>query len=182
MRLAYITRPTPGGMYTEAIDSRYNDVMKKAFHKLIPDEVSARREIVSAVIFLLVPLSMNTIASLLSMDSSQPRTHLAPFRSVIHVPTADTSLVTIFHASFPDFVVDPSRCKEPFRQSEGHRMLTVQCLQCLNRSLERNIWTLDRNMTVSSNTNPDALRYSFLHWAAHLAQALAASLAQNAAI
>ena len=82
-RLAYITRPTPGGMYTEAIDSLYNGVMKKAFHKLIPDEVSARREIVSTVIFLLVPLSMNSIASLLSMDSSQPRTHLAPFQSVI---------------------------------------------------------------------------------------------------
>ena len=178
-RLDHITRLTPGRMDTEVIDSLYNDIMEKAFYrKLIDAEESARREIVSTVIFLVVPLSMNTIASLLNMAGSRPRTHLAPFRSVIHVPTTDTSPVTIFHASFPDFIVDPSRCKESFRldQSEGNRMLTVQCLWCLNRSFERNIWNLDTNMTVSPshrpNAIPDALRYSCLHCASHLAQAL----------
>ena len=187
MRLAYITRLTPGRIDTEVIDSLYNDIMERAFHrKLLDAEVSARREIVSTVIFPLVPLSMNTIASLLSMAVSQPWTHLAPFRSVIHVPTADTSPINIFHTSFPDFIVDPSRCKEPFRldQSEGNRMLTVRCLRCLNKTLERNIWNQSTNMTVSSShipkANPQALRYSCLHWASHLAHSLAGALAQTA--
>ena len=35
-------------------------------------------------------------------------------------------------------------------------------------------------MTVSSNAIPEALRYSCLHWASHLAAALAAALGQNA--
>ena len=184
-RLAHITRLTPARMNTGIIDSLYNDIMRQAFHcELQPDEVSARRETLFAVVFLLVPLSLDAIACLLSMDSLQAQFALAPFRSVIHVPpTTDISPVTIFHASFPEFIVHLSRCQEPFRldQSEGNRMLTVQCLRCLNQSLEHNICN-----TVSSsqepNTIPEALRYSCLHWASHLAQALATALTQNAAM
>ena len=183
-RLAHITRLTPARMNTGIIDSLYNDIMRQAFHcELQPDEVSARRETLSAVIFPFVPLSLDAITSLSGMDRLEVQVALAPFRSVIHVPAADISPVTIFHASFPDFIVNPSRCEEPFRldRSGGHRMLTIQCLRCLNRSLERNIWTLDRNMTASSNAIPEALRYSCLYWASHLAQVLAAALVQNAA-
>ena len=186
MRLAHITRLTPARMDTGIIDSLYNDVMEKAFHsRLLPGEVSLRREIVSAVIFLLIPLSMNTIVSLLRVASSQPRTHLAPFRSVIHVPTADTSPVTNFHASFPDFIVDPARCqKHHLDVSEGHQKLAVKCLQWLNQTLKRNICNLDTNMTLSPihepNDIPEALRYSCLHWASHLAHALDGTLAQTA--
>ena len=180
-RLAHITCLTPARMNTRIIDSLYNDIMKQAFHcELQPDEVSVRHKTLSAVVFLLVPMSVDAIAYLLSMDSLEAQFALAPFQSVIHVPTANTSLVTIFHASFPDFIVDPSRCEEPFRldQSKGHRMLTVQCLRCLNRSLECNIWNLSKNTLVS--LSHEALRYSCLHWASHLAQAFVAALAQNA--
>ena len=186
-RLTHITRLTPARMQTGVIDSLYNDIMRQVFHsQLEPEDVSRRHKVLSAVMFLVVPLSMDAIACLLTMDSLQAQFALAPFRSVIHVPpTADMSLVTIFHASFPEFIVHLSRCEEPFRldQSEGHRMLTVQCLQCLNRSLGNNNCTLDMNMMVSSSQEPntvlEALWYSCLHWASHLAQALVATLAQN---
>ena len=186
IRLAHITRLTPARMDTGVIDSLYNDIMEKAFHcRLLPDEVSARREIVSAIIFLLAPLSTNTIASLLSMASSQPRTHLAPFQSVIHVPTADTTPVTNFHASFPDFIVDSTRCqKHHLDASEGHQKLAVKCLRWLNQSLKRNICNLYTNKTLSPsrvpNAIPEALPYCCLHWASHLAHALAGTLAHTA--
>ena len=182
-RLAHITRLTPAKMNTGIIDSLYNDIMRQAIHcELQPNEVSVRRKTLSAVVFLLVPLSLDAITSLLGMDGLEAQVSLAPFQSVIHVPTADTSPVTIFHSSFPDFIVNPSRCKEPFRldQSEGHRMLTVQCLRCLNQSLKHNIY----NPVSSShepNAIPEALRYSCLHWASHLAQALVAALDPDAA-
>ena len=185
-RLTHITRLTPARMETGVIDSLYNDIMRQVFRSPSED-ISRRHKILSAVVFLVVPLSMDAIACLLSMDSLQAQFALAPFRSVIHVPpTADISPVTIFHASFPDFIINPFRCEEPFRldQSEGHRMLTVQCLQCLNQSLKRNISNLSTNMMGSSshesNAISEALRYSCLHWASHLAQAPAAALAQDA--
>ena len=179
MRLTQITRPTPARMDTGVINSLYNDIMEKAFHcRLLPDEMSARREIISAVIFLLVPLSMSTVVSLLSMASSQPRIHLAPFRSVIHVPNADTSPVTYFHASFPDFIIDSTRCqKHHLDVSEGHQKLAVKCLRWLNQTLKRNTCNLDTNKTLSHshepNAIPEALRYACLYWTSHLAHALA---------
>ena len=178
-RLAHITHLTPARMNTGVIDSLYNDIMRQAFFELQPDEISARRETLSAVVFLLVPLSLEAITSLSGIDSLEAQVALAPFQSVIHVPTADTSPVTIFHASFPDFIVDPSRCEEPFRldQSKCHRSLAVQCLRRLNQ-------TFKRYMTYSSshkpNAIPEALRYSCLHWASHLTHSLAGTLAQTA--
>ena len=181
-RLAHITRLTPPRMNTGIIDSLYNDIMRQAFHcELQADEVSARRETLSAVVFLLAPLSLDAITSLSGMDRLEGQVALAPFCSVIHVPATDISPVTIFHASFPDFIINPSRCEERFKldESKGHQMLTVQCLRYLNRSLERHICH-----PISSfhepNIIPEALRYSCLHWASHLEHVLAAALAQNA--
>ena len=186
-RLAHITHLTPARMNTGIIDSLYNDIMVQAFHcELQPDEVSARRQILSAVVFLLVPLSLDAITSLSGMDILEAQIALAPFRSVIHVPIADTIPVTIFHASFPDFIVDPSRCEKHFRldHADGHRLLAVQCLRCLNQTLKRNISHLDTSMTLSPSHEPsaipEALRYSCLHWASHLAHALSGTLADTA--
>ena len=179
-RLAHITHLTPAKMNTGIIDSLYNDIMRQAFDcELQPDEFSARRETLSAVVFLHVPLSLEAITSLSGMDSLEAQFALAPFQSVIHVPTTETSPVTLFHASFPDFIVDPSRCEKHFLldRSEGHRSLAVQCLRCLNQTFKRN---MTRSFSHEPNAIPEALRYSCLHWASHLAQALAASLVQSA--
>ena len=177
-RLTHVTRLTPARMQTGVIDSLYNDIMQQAFHSgLEPDEVTPRREALSAAVFLLVPLCMDGIALLLSMDSFQTRVALSPFRSVIHVPTSDTSPVSIFHASFRDFIVDPSRCEKfSLNSSEGHRVLTIHCLRCLNRDLKHNICNLDMNTTLSPSHDPcsilHGLQYSCLHWASHLVHAL----------
>ena len=115
------------------------------------------------------------------MNRLRAQVALSPFQSVIQMPTADTSPVTIFHASFPDFVVDPSRCeKHHLNVSEGHQMLAAKCLRWLNHTLKRNICNLDKNMTPEPNAIPEALWYSCLHWASHLAHALAGALAQTA--
>ena len=179
-RLAHITRLTPARMDTAIIDSLYNDIMRQAFDcELQTDEVSVRRETLSAIVFLLVPLSLDAITSLSGMDRLEAQIALAPFQSVIHVPTADTSPVTLFHASFPNLIVDPSRCEKHFRldRSDGHQSLAVQCLRCLNQTFKCNMTHL---FSHEPNTIPEALRYSCLHWASHLAHALAGAVAQNA--
>jgi hypothetical protein len=103
---------------------------------------------------------------------------------VIYVPTADNSLVSIFHASFRDFIVTPSRSeKNSLDVSEGHRMLAAQCLWCLNQSLRYNICNLDINITYSSSDEPHTiqgnLQYSCVHEASHLVHALERAPAHN---
>ena len=180
-RLEHVTRLTPARMQTGVIDSLYNEIMRQAFHcEFEPEELSRRHKTLTTVVFVLVPLSVDAIACLSGMDRLRAQVALSPFQSVIQMPTADTSPVTIFHASFPDFVVDPSRCeKHHLDVSEGHQMLAVKCLGWLNRTLKRNICNLDKNMTPEPNAIPEALWYSCLHWASHLAHTLAGALAQT---
>jgi hypothetical protein len=175
-RLTHIIRLEPSKKQTKAIDVLYNDIMAQAFHCDLEDyEVSSMREMLAAVMFSQAPLPLDAIASLLNMDNSRAPGFLEPFRSVIHVPAA--SPVSIFHASFPDFIVNPSRCEmNALDVSQSHRMLAVKCLNCLNWSLKRNICNLDINKPFSPSHEPvpihDSLRYSCVHWASHLASAL----------
>jgi hypothetical protein len=107
---------------------------------------------------------------------------------VIHVPTHEEAAVTTFHASFPDFVTDPTRCLgkcDPsfsvLLASEGHEMLALKCLKEMNRSLKYNICEVPKELTVSRRetmNSPDnrkkiseALKYSCIYWASHFFEA-----------
>jgi hypothetical protein len=174
-RLTHIIH-LPSKKQTEAIDVLYSDIMAQAFHcELEPYEEPLIGQMLSAVVFLQVPLSVDAITSLLNMDRSLGSNFLEPFRPVIHLPAAGS--VSIFHASFHDFVVTPSRCeKHHLNVFEGHRMLAVQSLQCLNSSLKHNICNLDINVNYSPSDEPhaihDSLQYACVYWASHLANAL----------
>ena len=107
---------------------------------------------------------------------------------MIHVPTHEEAAVTTFHASFPDFVTDPTcclrKCEPSFSAllaSEGHEMLALKCLMEMNRSLKYNICEVPKELTVShrgSTNSPDnsrkiseALKYSCIYWASHFFEA-----------
>jgi hypothetical protein len=140
--------------------------------------------VLATVVFMQAPLAMDAIAALSNMDTFGARIMLESFHSVIDVPATEHSPVTMFHTSFCDFIVNPSRCRmHSLDVFEGHRMLTVKCLQCLNQALKHNILDLDFNMTFSPSHEPNVIRhgvrYSCLHWASHLAYALEAASAQN---
>ena len=115
------------------------------------------------------------------------QSYLSPLKSVIHVPTNEEGAVTPFHASFPDFVTDPTRCLRkrdpPFSAlvaSEGHEMLALKCLGQMNRLLKFNICEVSKELTVSRReaTNStdnrkkvsEALKYSCIYWASHFSE------------
>ena len=134
-----------------------------------------------------LPLSIASIPSLLMRDNYETRFDLAPFFSVIHVPTSDNNAVSVFHASFREFIIHPSRCEKHFLDtSRSHEMLAVKCLRYLNRTLRRHISDLASNTTGSppheTNIIPEVLRYCCLHWASHLAHALTCASAHAAVI
>ena len=65
-RLTHITCLTPARMQTGVIDSLYNDIMWQAFcSQLEPEDVSRRQKMLYAVVFLVIPLSMEAITSVL---------------------------------------------------------------------------------------------------------------------
>ena len=136
------------------------------------------------IVFLRNPLAIQPISSLSEIDAQM---YLLPLKSVIHVPTNEGGAVTPFHASFPDFVTDPTRysrkCDPPFSvliASEGHEMLALKCLGHMNRLLKYNICEVPKELTVSrremtnsrdnSKKISDALKYSCIYWASHFSE------------
>ena len=185
-RLTEIVRPGLTSMLqASSIDNLYRTIIAQAFDKLEDDERILRREVLTSVVLFQTPLSMTGIASLLDMSNSQAEADLSPFHSVIHVPPGKHEHISIFHASFREFIVDPARCGEGHHvdSRKGHELLTARCLQLLNRSLRKNICNLqeDRIGALAHeipdlSVIPEALRYSCLHWASHLADSISHSL------
>ena len=165
----------------DPIDELYGIIMDEAFVRLCDEEFISRREILTLMVLLQTPLSMAGIASLLEIPTDQAKTDLSPFHAVVDIPSSSDGNVAIFHASFREFIVDPPRCWDRHRVDEfqGHHMLTVKSLRLLNKSLRRNICNSPEDMigalpnVMDRSVIPEAVRYSCLYWASHLAVTLA---------
>jgi hypothetical protein len=113
--------------------------------------------------------------------------YLSGLISVIHVPNQPGAVVAPFHASFPDFITNPDRCSpkccplfHSLVASEGHQLITLKCLKLMNRSLKYNICDMPKELTVSRRERAnspenvgkisEALKYSCIYWADHLAE------------
>ena len=165
-------------LQANAIDNLYLMIIVQAFEKLEDRECMLRREVLTSVVLFQTPMSMTGMASLLEMPNGQTRADLSPFHSVIHVPSGSDGHISIFHASFREFIVDAARCGDGYHVDarKGHEMLTVKCLQFVNRLLRRNICDLrEDGIGARAHEIPDPsvisepLRYSCLYWAVHLA-------------
>ena len=166
------------------IDFLYIRILGKACEAKQSHEVAPMRDLVSIIIFLRNPLPIDAIASLSERNA---HLYLLPLTSVIHIPKQPEAVVAPFHASFRDFIINPDRCS-PDRcpsfhslvPSEGHKLLALKCLKQMNQSLKYNICEIPKELTLSrrGRTNSpenvgkisEALKYSCLYWAAHLAE------------
>jgi len=177
-------------LQTSTIDGLYGHILEQACALREDWEVAIIKQLISIIVFLRNPLPIQAIVSLTELDAHP---HLASISSVIHVPTQEDSPTAPFHASFPDFVTDPARCSPKncpsfpaLVPSEGHELLALKCLEHMNRTLKYNICGVpterirSHRETANSQENAskisDALKYSCLYWASHLADVQASDL------
>ncbi|KAG8765618.1 hypothetical protein FRC16_007990, partial [Serendipita sp. 398] len=128
-------------------------------------------------------LSVSSIASLLFADDeaegrSRVSAALDGLRSVLSVPKDRNEGVRVIHSSFPDFLTDPARSDEVYRQNpfECHRKLATSCLSLMGRTLDRDeieglqdpYASMDE---VKKRANiSGALEYSCVHWISHVVE------------
>jgi len=175
---------TRSSLQTSTIDGLYGHILEQACAWKEEWEVVSVKQLISIIVFLRNPLPIQAIAALSEINA---HSYLTSISSVIHVPTHEDSLVAPFHASFPDFVTDPTRCSPKncpsfpaLVPSDGHEMLALKCLEHLNRALKYNICDIPKeriwsrrettNSREDSRKISDALKYSCLYWASHLAE------------
>ncbi|KAF9643297.1 hypothetical protein BDM02DRAFT_3176086, partial [Thelephora ganbajun] len=167
------------------LDSLYMSILQQAFDDDDddPEGDSIIRSVLGAVILAVNPLSPSTIAALLSIDREDVFLRLSSIHSLLILQEDVDSPVRAFHKSFPDFIVDPTRCiNERFHISPPthHPELLVGCLELMNQRLEKNMCNLpdavancevdDLRERTKRHLNP-ALRYACKSWHKHLIDA-----------
>ena len=165
------------------IDQLYTGVLEQAFNDLPVDDMIFYphfRTVIGAVLLIFNPLPMDALSTLLRVPNIS--TTLRSLHSLLLVPKSKANPISIFHKSFPDFLMDPKRCKvERFwiNPPVHHQEILLFCLSLMKERLKRNICNLHEYASLDKVEDlptcrkvhiGDALEYACQFWAKHLVE------------
>ncbi|KAH7090886.1 hypothetical protein BKA62DRAFT_834997 [Auriculariales sp. MPI-PUGE-AT-0066] len=142
------------------------------------------RLVVTAVVLGLRPMSVAMISSILGLELEDVRTVVRGLGALWIVPATDDIPISLFHESFPDFILNTWRCADArFQLSPdiGHCQIARGCLGVMNDLLKENICQIEylpgeplpsRDQISDLNGRldlhvPAHLKYSVEHWIDH---------------
>ena len=171
---------TGSGKQHEELDKLYTSVLSAAFDDdLEADEIENIRLTLWTVVCARAPVSLETIASLRALKKDALQASLEPLRSVLFVQEGVEGLVTPFHASFPDYILQCDRSKQfHCNAAQHHELLANGCFDVMKAQLRFNICNLESSFVfdkdvpdledrIRKNISP-ALSYACRYWAEHL--------------
>ncbi|GAP85276.2 putative vegetative incompatibility protein HET-E-1 [Rosellinia necatrix] len=140
------------------------------------------KHLVGSIVILENPLSASALASLLNISQNNINSHLSWLHSVLSIPSSPHDPIRLFHLSFRDFLLDPSKSgKSPFwvDEKKAHKRLAADCILLLNKTLRKDIcnleWPGTRVEWIDPQTINDALpievQYACKYWVYHIKQA-----------
>ena len=165
------------------LDSLYTTILQEAFGDDDPRIDPRIRSVLGAVILAANPLSPSTIAAFLDFDTEDVFPLLSSFHSLLILQLDANHPIRPFHKSFPDFLVDPTRCINPrFHVSppDHHSELVIGCLELMNRRLKKNTLgtpdaiagdEADKLRKGVDGSIDHGLRYACESWHKHLVDA-----------
>ncbi|EUC53523.1 vegetative incompatibility protein HET-E-1, putative, partial [Rhizoctonia solani AG-3 Rhs1AP] len=142
----------------EEIDDLYITVLDAALgnRRLRKVEREGMQQVLHTVVCARDPLTVSGLSELLQIHNTERvRAVLRPLWSVLHVVGAN-ELVTTLHASFPDFMFNPTRSRAYHCDSDTHnRILAEHCLERIKRAQPQfNICGLESSYLPDDNV-PD---------------------------
>ncbi|KAM6503402.1 WD40-repeat-containing domain protein [Amanita muscaria] len=170
-----------------ALNHFYSVIVRSAFQADDEDDdiVKCYQIIVGTIVILQTPLPVATLACLVSEESEKIYGMLRNLQSVILLGSDEVP--RIYHKSFPDFLTNQARCKDPHLRIDPrmqHTWLAIRCMEIMNKELMFNILGLGDVTRFMSNKDglkedgitdeqvqkkiPEELRYACVYWANHL--------------
>jgi hypothetical protein len=165
------------------IDQLYTKVLEQAFHNIHVDNTQhyhCFRAVVGTILLIFNPLPIKALSELLGYDIPHIRTTIRSLHSLLLIPDNPEDPIRTFHKSFPDFLIDPERCKDKKFHVEPavqHVEILLSCLNLMRTRLKKNICNLG-DYTVLSEVEDlsarkkahigDTLEYACRFWTKHL--------------
>ncbi|KAF8995595.1 WD40 repeat-like protein [Hymenopellis radicata] len=192
-KLRKLLKPGATSGSTLLLDQLYEQVLSTAFDEEDEDFLHTRLDILHAVVCTQELISIPVIAQLLGLNEDTTKTCVDSLHSVLYVTPLD-HLVSCYHASFPEFILDAQRSRFTaplsFTKAKSRELevfcdkpvfdarLTDCCFRIMTSELQFNICNLPSSSTldchvdnlrelVQTNISP-VLRYAARHWGEHL--------------
>ena len=163
------------------LDLLYTSILREAFGDDDPEGGKKIRSVLGAVTLAANPLSPSTIATILGFEIEDVLPLLSSVHSLLILQEDVDHPVRPFHKSFPDFIINPTRCADRrflVLPHDHHKELLVGCLELMNRTLEHNMCKLPDGVANSEVADlqerterfiDSALQYACRSWYKHLA-------------
>lgn len=162
------------------LNALYLQVLNTAFPMMEPVLHKQLKSVLGAIVILREQLQPSALELLLRLSPGAVQRTLYSLQSVISIPGEDGGVIRFIHPSFPDFLIDHTRCQDPrfvVNTSIQHSIVARYCLRAL-QTLKRNICDLDESMLNNEvpdlaerimNHIPVHLQYACRYWAFHIA-------------
>ncbi|TFY54041.1 hypothetical protein EVJ58_g9094 [Rhodofomes roseus] len=160
------------------IDEMYDYILEEALQGLENNEVEVVLRCLHAVVCTRNPLSVPEFAPLLRLTHEQMRWALVALHSVINVPDpeAEDDPLTIYHASFPDYLTTRTRSGSKRWAADiraTHGDLFLGCLETMKSGLRFNVSGCSTSYASNAKQPsrqdlPSYLVYACQFWIEHL--------------
>ncbi|KAF9544390.1 WD40 repeat-like protein [Agrocybe pediades] len=165
----------------QELDRLYRSILSSAFDKtrLEERELNIVSLILRTVICAIEPMTTSMMSTILAIPQEDVASSLSRLQSVLHVQEGPSGLVSILHASFPDFLLNEARSRDFYCNAIEHNTkLAHSCFDVMSKELHFNMCDLESSYDFDEDV-PDlewkiqanisaALLYACKYWSSHL--------------
>ncbi|KAF4613611.1 hypothetical protein D9613_008183 [Agrocybe pediades] len=165
----------------QELDSLYRSILSSAFDKtrLEERELKIATLVLRTVICAIEPMTTHMMSMILTLPQGDVTSTLSRLQSVLHVQEGPSGLVSILHASFPDFLCNEARSHEFYcNVIEHNTTLFHSCFDVISKQLHFNMCDLESSydfdedvpnleQKIKANISA-ALLYACKYWSNHL--------------
>ncbi|KAF9779769.1 hypothetical protein BJ322DRAFT_1146253 [Thelephora terrestris] len=164
-----------------SLDSLYLSILKEAFNRYSAEDHEMIQSVLCTVILAYNPLSPTMISAILGFECNEVLSILESIQSLLVLHDDSKKPVQPFHKSFPDFIMNPTRCVDTrFSISPDHHIkLALHCIKLLDEFPEKNGWLISSDLPpaeldelekrIEKSDVYKALVYAHSSWYQHLA-------------
>ncbi|KAF4609673.1 hypothetical protein D9613_012022 [Agrocybe pediades] len=165
----------------QELDKLYTTILLSAFDRdnFEEEELKVAALVLRTVICAIEPMTTSTMSMTLALRQEDVVSTLSKLQSVLHVQDGLSGLVSVLHASFPDFLLNKARSREFYCNAVEHNAtLAHLCFDMMSKELRFNMCDLESSYDFDEDV-PDlerkikanisaALLYACKYWSNHL--------------